>query len=1179
MAVATLQEFLEMLRRYPLLEAARLTELRRAGLEQGTDPAALARELVRRGWLTPWQVNQLVAGRAAELVLGSYVLLDKLGEGGMGTVYKARHTWLGRVVALKVIRKERLDTDLAIRRFRREIQAAAQLSHPNIVHAFDADEVAGTHFFVMEYVEGCDLGRVVKERGPLPVAEACEYIRQAALGLEHAHERWLVHRDIKPANLLLAGARDEGPGARGYDASLVPRPSSLAPSIKLLDLGLARVQRAADEHSGTLTQEGMVMGTPDYIAPEQARDSRAADIRADLYSLGCTLYFLFAGRVPFPGGTLTDKLLKHQMDVPTPLRQLRPDVPEAVAAVVERLMAKRPEARYQAPAELVTALDLASGGRLSAEAEPIANEATRRADARRSRENPFADLDLNTSDTLTAGTIPRERPRPVRRRGNWPLIAANVGGLLVASAVVLALLLSDRVTPSADSNKRAAETKADHETPAKESAAQQEKKRQAEAAEAERRRRGEAEEVLKPLAAKAADAKPTFTDFAKEVAAFKAKYSGTPAAVKAVEILMKLPSPLDQLDPATIPKDAQTFWRAVNVSPPVVAVLGDHRQRHWDPVAAVAYSPDGKLIGVNVSERCTIFLYDAETLQLVRVLRGHTGATSGPAFAPDSRSLATTGWSNGDNSIRIWDVATGQQRAIRSNLPDGCFGLTWCPDGNGLVLSGGTHVFRVNAETLKEEWDVDAAKNVRSLAISPDGRRVAAGVMDGNVHVWDVTGEKPREVATLKAERMEKNPEQLRDNQRWVDAVTFLGDNQRLAAMYTGGFVSTWSLDQQPIREEPFEVGPVGSLAYDERTKQLAVGATGVHLFDCSGPVPKLTRQFGQEAGHYLHVAFAPNGNQLVTGGQNGVIRVWDVATGKEAQPLRGPVGPIRTISFLNDDRRLAMAGSGGRGVWDIAAGKEERRLDEVRPGADWRLSISPDGRHALCGDDGARLELWDLETGKQIRLLVGHSGGIADLALSSDGRRALSGSSDATVRLWNVETGEEPRRFGGQSGQCVAFLPDVQRAVSARPDGSICVWQAETGQLLKEIRGDWKQVYKLAASPDGHAILAATAGPHQASRLLDLDSGREIHQWHGGAHQTALAFSPDGKQAATAILSDKHTRIVRIYDTTTGGRLREWVLPGPANDLAFAHDGRHLATANANGTVYVFRLPAAASK
>src|SRR5262245_45095285 len=329
-----------------ILGPAQLDEAARLLAPRFPDPRALARHLIERDWLTPFQVNQLFQGRGADLVLGPYVLLERLGEGGMGQVFKARHRLLDRVVALKVIKRDRLQSDDAIRRFEREIHAAAKLSHPNIVAAYDADEVGQTHFFAMEYVEGTDLGKLVKEAGPLPVGQACDYVRQAALGLQHAFERGLVHRDIKPSNLLVTRSAPKSSAGSG---------SGPGPVVKILDMGLARLQ-GPDGHAATLTQVQTVLGTPDYMAPEQARNARAADIRADLYSLGCTLYYLLTGQPPFPGEVPMEKLLKHWLEEPRPVEQLRPEVPPALGAVVRRLMAKRPEDRYQTPAELAVAL-------------------------------------------------------------------------------------------------------------------------------------------------------------------------------------------------------------------------------------------------------------------------------------------------------------------------------------------------------------------------------------------------------------------------------------------------------------------------------------------------------------------------------------------------------------------------------------------------------------------------------------------------------------------------------------------------------------------------------------------------------------------------------------------------------------------------------------------------------
>ena len=339
MTLASARDLVETLEYYRLLDRDQLAELSSVLLSRIDDPLDLARELLRRSWLTPYQINQLFQGRGADLILGRYVLLERLGEGGMGQVFKARETRLGRLAAVKVLPKERINKPGIVTRFYQEIQSAARLSHPNIVHAYDAEQIGDTHLFAMEFVEGIDLSRLVKQSGPLPVPQACEYVRQAALGLQHIYEHNMVHRDIKPANLM-----------RAYPGSV----------IKILDMGLARLREdeAEETQAKRLTTLGVVMGTIDYIAPEQALDSRRADIRSDLYSLGCTLYFLLTGHVPFPGDEPMAKLIAHSCESAPPIEHLRAETAPQVCAITTRLMAKCPDDRYQTPAELI--LDLAA---------------------------------------------------------------------------------------------------------------------------------------------------------------------------------------------------------------------------------------------------------------------------------------------------------------------------------------------------------------------------------------------------------------------------------------------------------------------------------------------------------------------------------------------------------------------------------------------------------------------------------------------------------------------------------------------------------------------------------------------------------------------------------------------------------------------------------------------------
>ena len=297
----------------------------------------LARRLVNSGKITKYQAGRVYSGRGAGLILGNYVILDKIGQGGMGRVFKARHRRMKRLVALKELPASMTRSNRALKRFQREVEVAGQLDHPNIVTAFDADETSGSVFLVMEFVDGQNLAKLVDVHGPFSVEDAVHCTLQAARGLQYAHQRGIIHRDIKPQNLLL--------DSNG--------------NVKILDMGLVTFARDANEtiNDDALTKENQIVGTIDYMSPEQAEDTRHADARADIYSLGCTLFRILTGRTMYDGGSTMKRLLAHREQPIPSLCDERDDIPASLDTIFQKMVAKRAEDRIQSMGELVIALE------------------------------------------------------------------------------------------------------------------------------------------------------------------------------------------------------------------------------------------------------------------------------------------------------------------------------------------------------------------------------------------------------------------------------------------------------------------------------------------------------------------------------------------------------------------------------------------------------------------------------------------------------------------------------------------------------------------------------------------------------------------------------------------------------------------------------------------------------
>jgi serine/threonine protein kinase len=411
-AVATVSDFLQVARKSNQIDNARLDEFLGAHPSLPSEPRKLAQVLIRQGLITTFQAEQFLQGKYKGFRIGHYRVIERLGAGGAGTVYLAEHELMQRRVAVKVLPTELLEDPSIVARFRQEAQAAAVLDHPNVVHVYDLRQEGKLHYIVMEYVDGPNLQQILARKKALEVSVACEYIRQAALGLQHTHDAGMVHRDVKPANILVDSTA----------------------TVKVLDLGLARVERVDEEGITRKYNNGAVLGTADFLAPEQALNLHEVDFRADIYGLGATLYTLLTGRPPFDGGSIAQKLMWHQTRAPKPIKSLRPEVPAELADLVGRMLAKKPADRPATMRKVAEALvPWASEALPQKRPSPRSLAAMRRAGPRTSKPGGSATDRLmppSSADTWVENAqqdtarIEPEEPSPLER----PLPDLTLGG-------------------------------------------------------------------------------------------------------------------------------------------------------------------------------------------------------------------------------------------------------------------------------------------------------------------------------------------------------------------------------------------------------------------------------------------------------------------------------------------------------------------------------------------------------------------------------------------------------------------------------------------------------------------------------------------------------------------------------------------------------------------------------
>ncbi len=667
------------------------------------DAHALGTELVRRGWLTAYQMRHLNHGTHQDLIFGPYVILEELGQGGMGKVYKARHRRLDRIVALKVINPLAMSGE-AVKRFHQEAVAIARLRHPNIVLLYDAAEIDGKHFLALEFIEGLDLDKLLQKRGPLPIVLACDCIRQAALGLQHAHEKNLVHRDIKPSNLVLTRGSSTATLPSGRLPSLGDAPGSSQDGvIKILDLGLARVYPLGKAPVGVakLSIDGFVVGTPDYLAPEQALDSHSVDIRADIYSLGCTFYELLTGEPPFAAvANGTQKLLSHLQDKPPPIEKLRPDVPAGAVAIIRKMMAKQARDRFQTPGQVSEALAFfakqraAIGQAKSAiPVPPIVVPAV--------PDNSFRE---NRHVTTVPKTMPATSPQ-----------LYTAVPLAEHSAAVRCVMFS------AD-GRRALSGGEDHAIYLWDVLG------------AQRLRRLQAHTDAVLCVAFAPDGKTAVSGGSDralilwdvETGAQLARFSGQggiTAAAFAPDGRLLLTGGTDQ---------ALHLWD-VPTRRYLRQLGGVVRGRHFDAVSAVAVAPDG-FRAVSASFDKTIRLWNIQSGRELHCFEGHTDKVYCVAFSPDGLHVASAGK---DRTARLWGVISGMEIQRFDCHSRSVRGIAFSPGGRHLLTGGDTSMRLWEVATGEQIFSDSAnAQKVMCVAMTPDGSHLLAGGVDGALRLW-----------------------------------------------------------------------------------------------------------------------------------------------------------------------------------------------------------------------------------------------------------------------------------------------------------------------------------------------------------------------------------------------------------------------------------------------------------